>query len=125
MAGVKGRSGTQLDRPWHDAVRVAINRKDATGVKRLRLLAERLVDIALNGEPGVALQALKEIGDRVDGRPKQQVEAQLGVDGSIALQIVRFALADQEERSAIDVTPDDSVTDAASDAPKAIDKQDQ
>ena len=39
--------------------------------KRLRAAAERLLDLAANGEPW----AIKELADRLDGKPVQQISA--------------------------------------------------
>lgn len=75
MAGVKGRSGTNKgkDKPWANALRLAVMAEDG-GIKKLRRLAERCVAEALAGD----MQAIKEIGDRLDGKPVQ--EATLTVD---------------------------------------------
>lgn len=40
----------------------------------LRLIAEKLIDLAVEGD----MQAIKEIGDRVDGKAVQAIE---GTDG--------------------------------------------
>ena len=66
MAGVKGRSGRGLEKPWRDAIMLAVNEIDGDQ-KRLRRLAERIVAEALDGN----VTALKEIGDRLDGKPAQ------------------------------------------------------
>jgi hypothetical protein len=74
MAGVKGRSGTNKgqEKPWRDALMLAV--KEATDDQdklKLRKLAKKLVERALEGD----VTALKEIGDRLDGKPRQEVEA--------------------------------------------------
>lgn len=73
MAGVKGRSGTNKgkDKPWADALRVAVNRDDPEGKKYLARIAEQCVSAAASGD----IQAIKEIGDRLDGRAHQTIEA--------------------------------------------------
>lgn len=49
---------------------LAVHEEDeATGRKKLRALAEKLRDRALEGD----ITALKEIGDRLDGKPPQTV----------------------------------------------------
>lgn len=80
MAGKPGRSGTNKgqDRPWKDALLLAV--KEATDdddKTKLRKLAKKLVEKAMDGD----VQALKEIGDRLDGKPRQEVEAS-GPDGA-------------------------------------------
>lgn len=73
MAGRKG------EKFWADAVKRAVNRRldSVEGKpKKLEILADRLVDAGLDGD----VSALKEIGDRLDGKPKQQQEIS-GPDG--------------------------------------------
>ena len=67
MAGRKG------EKIWADAVRRAVMRRleDEEGKpQKIERLADRLVDSALDGD----IPALKEIGDRLDGKPKQMIE---------------------------------------------------
>ena len=54
-------------KPWQDALRRALLQSDA---KMLRKLADALIKKASEGD----VAALKEIGDRVDGKAVQQVE---------------------------------------------------
>lgn len=70
MAGVKGRSGTNKgkEKPWADALRLAAMANDAEGIRKLRRIAEKCVDAAMAGD----MQAMKEVGDRLDGRPAQE-----------------------------------------------------
>ncbi len=56
---------------WRDAINRAVSQRDGDA---LRELADKLVDTALAGD----LAAIKEIGDRLDGRPKQQTEITSG-----------------------------------------------
>ena len=63
--------GTWSDKEWRDAIRKAVHGIDKdTGEKKIRLLAERLVFSALGGDTA----ALREIGDRLDGKPQQSVD---------------------------------------------------
>ena len=71
MAGVKGRSGTNRgkDKPYTDAIRLAVNAADTvTGKRKLRLIAEKVVDLAVAGESW----AVQQVGDRLDGKPAQE-----------------------------------------------------
>ncbi len=70
MAGKPGRSGTNKnkDKPWADALRIAAHEPDANGLKRLRKMAEACFDAAMAGD----VSAMKEIGDRLDGKPAQE-----------------------------------------------------
>lgn len=77
MAGKKG------EKFWADAVRRAVNRRmaDEEGKpKKLERLADKLVEAGLGGD----IQALKEIGDRLDGRAAQAL-AVTGEDGGPVL----------------------------------------
>lgn len=82
MAGVKGRSGTNRgkDKPWSEALRLVMYRDDR---KALLELAEVCKASALSGD----LMAMKEIGDRLDGKPAQAVEmsGSLGISHEDAL----------------------------------------
>ena len=70
MAGVKGRSGTNKgkDKPWADALRLVVFRDDEMGKRRLLAIAEKCAAAAMGGD----MQAIKEIGDRLDGKPAQE-----------------------------------------------------
>ncbi len=77
---------------WREAIRLTVNelRDDPEGgtkSKALRQLARRLVEKALTGD----MAALKEIGDRLDGRPAQGVElgGKVGEDLSITIEFVK------------------------------------
>lgn len=73
MAGVKGRSGTNKgkDKPWTEALRLVAFRDDDEGKRRLLRIAEKCVEAAEQGD----MQAIKEIGDRLDGKAAQTIEA--------------------------------------------------
>lgn len=69
----------KADKEWYRAVRKAVHElraeKDAKGkikkTKAINMLAKTLVTAAINGD----MAALKEVGDRLDGKPRQTVEA--------------------------------------------------
>lgn len=60
-------SNQAAERPFRDAVARACAQEDG---KRLRKAAEQLLDLAAAGESW----AVKELADRMDGKPKQQTE---------------------------------------------------
>ena len=66
MTWKKGQSGNPKgrakDKNWGDAIRIAVNEAYEDGdKKKLRVLADKLVDKALGGD----IAALREIGDRL------------------------------------------------------------
>jgi hypothetical protein len=65
---VKGKSGKRNDLPWQDALRIELARANEAGKKpMLHMVAEACINKALEGD----MQAIKEIGDRLDGKPHQ------------------------------------------------------
>lgn len=69
MAARKTKGNQWSDKAWRDAIRVAVLRahEDPKKGKRLQALADALVDEGLKGD----VPALKEIGDRLDGKVPQ------------------------------------------------------
>lgn len=76
MAGTPGRSGKRQDSLWADALRRAIKRREDSDPQAL----ERLADVLLNKAAEGDMAAMKELGDRLDGKPKQRTELS-GPDG--------------------------------------------
>lgn len=77
-------AGRKSDKQWREAILLAVNETDPKGKRRLRSLADRLVKEAMSGD----IQALKEIGDRIDGKPNQ--------DGTITFRRETVELTDDE-----------------------------
>ena len=71
--------GSQPRKIWIAALNRAIAQDDG---KRLRRAAEKLLNLAADGD----VAALKELGDRLDGKPAQAV--MLGSDPDAPLKIV-------------------------------------
>jgi len=70
---------------WTDAIRWALAQKDEKGRKRLRQAAIALIQQAEAGN----VPALKELGDRLEGKAIQAIEAE--VSGNITVEVVKFA----------------------------------
>ena len=71
MAG-NANSGNKRDKIFADAIRVAVNRVqegDPLGRKKLFVLTEKIVDLAVAGD----LEAAKIVGDRLDGKAVQAI----------------------------------------------------
>lgn len=65
-----GNNNRNKAKPWADAIRRAIARREETGSGAdLNRLAESLLDKAAEGD----MAALKELGDRLDGKSAQAV----------------------------------------------------
>ena len=79
MAAPFGNKNAVKNRPWAEVINRALIQGDG---QRLRSIAEKLLTLAENGD----IQALKEVGDRLDGKPAQQV--QLSGDADEPLRIV-------------------------------------
>ena len=88
--------GAKSDKIWRDAIMRAVRRldgdeapRDAKPEQRLERLADMLVSKGLDGE----VPALREIGDRLDGKPAQaitgEIENPLNIIHEIRRTIVR------------------------------------
>lgn len=58
------------EKTFANMLRVALKEAHAEGGDKLRMLADQLVQKGIDGD----MAALKEIADRLDGKPSQQVE---------------------------------------------------
>ena len=73
--------GTE-DKLWRDAVRRAVKRQAADGKgTQLEALADKLVACALEGD----ISAMQEIGNRLDGKPTQELNATVRDESFIQL----------------------------------------
>ncbi len=95
MRGPKNPKGAKSDKWWRKAIERAVcdevtdpDNPSGKKVKALRLLATKLVKQALKGD----VVAMKEIGDRLDGRPTQGIEASVDLpelDGLSHFELAR------------------------------------
>lgn len=95
MAFEKGKSGNPGGRPsvkpWREALELAVNEEDPVTKKRkLRRIAEAVIDAAMAGD----MTAAKEVGDRLDGKPRQETEISGSEGGPILIQEVRRVIVD-------------------------------
>lgn len=86
MARTKGATS---DKFWSEAVRLAVYREaeddDGKKRKRLNLIADKLCKMAIEGD----IAAIKEIGDRLDGKAPQAQIIQGDEDKPLVQKIVR------------------------------------
>lgn len=70
MGAPVGNKNSAKGRQWAEAIKRAVARKHNGDLNHgLDTLAEKLVDAVATGD----LQALKEFGDRLDGKPAQAI----------------------------------------------------
>jgi hypothetical protein len=81
-----GNKNAVKNRPWAEAINRALLAEDG---KKLRALADKLIDRALEGD----VQALKEVGDRADGKAIQAI-ANEG-DTPFVVQVIRYSADDK------------------------------
>ena len=83
-AAARGR-GTS-EKPWREALQLAANEIDkTTKQKKLRRIAQSLVDMAIAGD----VQAAKEIGDRLDGKATQAFTGELNAQLTVVTGVPR------------------------------------
>lgn len=75
--------GPWAEKAWRDAIRMAVLRKAEDGGKKLDKLADALVASGLSGD----VSALREIGDRLDGKVPQALVG--GGADDPAIQVVQ------------------------------------
>jgi hypothetical protein len=89
--------GRKPDKLMRDALILALSREAEDGegapTKRLNLIAARLVEKAEGGD----LAAIKEVFDRVDGKPTQPEAAE---DGAPELKPIRVVIVDPKNPEA-------------------------
>lgn len=79
--GQPGNENASKGKLWVAALNRVVSQDDG---KKLRAAAEKLVDLAVGGD----VQAMKELGDRLDGKPAQAIT---GVDGGpLTIELVKF-----------------------------------
>lgn len=70
MAAAPGNQYAAKAKRWTAAIDKALEAKSRRdGIEALEQLAEKLIELAMAGD----LSALKELGDRMEGKPSQQI----------------------------------------------------
>lgn len=85
MAAPEGNKNFVKNKPWADAIARALARRAKGKENGLNLVADQLITAALNGDQW----AIKEIGDRTDGKAAQSVTVGGDKDQPLITKIVR------------------------------------
>lgn len=75
------QNSSKSNRLWAETIRRAAVQSDG---KRLRKIAEALLDKAAEGD----ISAIKELGDRLDGKATQQIEQTTELTGSLTHDVM-------------------------------------
>ncbi len=84
-APLGNKNARKENRLWRETILRSVKQKNSKGVEKMRAAADALVDKACDGDVRAAI----EIGDRIDGKPAQTIDA--SVSGDLTINIVRFA----------------------------------
>ena len=79
--GNRNAAKSAEDKPWASAILRQMKQNPA----KLNAIALKLLDMAAEGD----VAAIREMGDRVDGKPKQAIDATGNV--SLTVQVMRFS----------------------------------
>lgn len=80
--GSRNAAKTADKRAWSEAIRMAVARRNKGRPGTLRDLADTLIDKVLEGD----MTAIKEFGDRYEGKVPQAIEG-TGEDGSFTIVV--------------------------------------
>lgn len=92
MAAADNPKNRWSEKLWRDAIRVAVNRAqdDPTKGKKLMALADALVAVGMAGD----VAALREIGDRLDGKVPQALIGGDDEDNPIQVSVIQRSIVD-------------------------------
>lgn len=85
-------------KPFEAALKRAIIQNNG---KHLRAMADKVLDLAAAGEPWACIF----VADRLDGKPKQRIEAEDGDGKPLPVRAISFVVVDGPAKNVIDVTP--------------------
>lgn len=92
MAAAIGNNYAAKDKVWARAIKRALEKRSRSDqLEALDDLAEKLLTLCQEGD----MSALKELGDRLDGKPTQATELS-GPNGGPVEAVTRFKLANLE-----------------------------
>ena len=77
-APIGNQNARKENRLWGETIRRAVAQNDS---QKLRNLADKLIELAAAGD----VSALREVGDRLDGKPAQQVALTGADDGPLKI----------------------------------------
>lgn len=92
--------GQQRDKPFRDALRKKIA-EAADDPKRLDRIAEKLLALAEVGD----MQAIKEVGDRLDGKVAQAIVGDDEADPIKVIQEIRRSIVDPRHTDSKSIPP--------------------
>ena len=102
---VMGRPvGSTNDRTWRSALVRAVNRRTGGkgNPKKLDMIADKCADQAMNGESW----AVREVGDRLDGKPAQAIAIKGDPDSPVVFNLLLGAgMATMIDGGAVEVLP--------------------
>ena len=85
--------GAWSDKQFRHALNLAVNEETAEGIKKLRAIATKLVDCALEGQSW----AIDQVASRLDGKPAQEISLDATVTHDLA-DLTDAELADRIKR---------------------------
>src|ERR1700724_720914 len=102
-----GSPNVRNEKPFGNALRMELAAAGDSH-RELRAIARNLINLARAGEPG-ALPAIREVADRMDGKPKQEAEVTLSKTIARELSdddLAAIAVGAQDEGSQQEPKPD-------------------
>jgi hypothetical protein len=85
--------GAWSEKRFREALQAAVTEEGAGGQKRLRNIAEQLVRAAEGGD----IQAIKEVADRLDGKPNQSHDVEVSANDRL-LSLIEAGIARAGQR---------------------------
>lgn len=88
MAGApQGNNNPEKGKRWKLAIEKALEKRGPDMVQALTLVADQLVQKATEGD----ISALRELGDRIDGKPAQAVNLGDHEGNALTIKLVQYS----------------------------------